>query len=165
MKTFPIALLVVAFLVTACYTPAKRIPTIPFLTDTPIPPSPTPLSQPPDGTYKTTITKEELLSTGLPDFDACENAGTFTLSVTADHWNINQTPAQGCKVMNPTFGGSWKFTGDQVTFHDDEPFGCEGDYTYKWRFNEGELRFTSVDDSACVQRVYYMSEHPWIKEK
>jgi hypothetical protein len=164
MKNFLISLLVVAFLVTACASSPKRTPTKPIPTDTPIP-TPTPLSQPPDGTYTTTLTKDELLKAGMPDFDACENAGIFTLSVTAERWNINQTAAQGCTVMNPIFGGSWKFNGDQVTFHDDAPFGCGGDYSYKWSFNGTDLRFTSVDDSACEGRVYYMSEHPWVMEK
>jgi hypothetical protein len=165
MKTFPIPLIVLAFMVTACASTPKHTPTVPAATDTPIYPTPIPLSQPPDGTYTTTITKDELISAGMPDFDACENAGTLALTVTGDRWNVNQTAAPGCTVLNPTFGGSWKFSADQVTFHDDKPFGCGADYTYKWSLNGTALRFTSVDDSACMQRVYWMSKHPWIKEK
>ncbi len=165
MKTFPIALIVVVLMVTACASTAKHTPTGPIPTDTPIPPTPTPLTQPPDGTYTPSITKDELIRAGMADALACENAGVLALTVAGDRWTIIQTAAPGCTVLNPTIKGSWKFSGDQVTFHDDAPFGCSADYIYKWSFNESGISFTSVDDSACAQRVYYMSEHPWIKEK
>ena len=96
---------------------------------------------------------------------ACENAGVLALTLAADQWSIIQTAAPGCTVLNPKWGGSLIYNADQVTFHDDEPFGCSADYTYKWFFTGSGIRFTSVDDSACAQRVYYMSKHPWVKEK
>lgn len=164
MKTFPISLIVVIFLVTACGS--RPTPTFtPYPTDTPVPPTATPYLQPPDGTYSTTITMQELIGSGMQDAEACENAGVFDLTVAGERWDVVQTAAPGCTVLNPTFGGSWHFTGNQVTFHDDAPFGCKADYTYKWSFTGSVLRFTSVDDADCVGRVDYMSMHPWDKTK
>jgi hypothetical protein len=165
MKTFPLSLILVAFVVTACASKPKRTPTLPAPTDTPIPPTSTPIPRPPDGTYSTKITKEELITAGMDEFSACENAGTLELTLAGDRWSIIQTAASGCTVLNPTFGGSVKYSADQVTFHDDNPFGCSADYTYKWFLAGPRLRFTSVDDAECVQRVYYMSQHSWSKEK
>ena len=165
MKTFSISLIVILLTVTACASHAKPTPTMPLPTDTPIPPTPTPLTRPPDGTYMTSITKQELVSAGMTETDACENAGVLSLTIAGDRWNIVQTAAAGCTVYNPKWGGTWTFSGDRVTFHEDEPFGCPGDYTYEWNFNGSRIRFTSVDDTECVQRVYYMSRHPWTKTK
>lgn len=164
MKTFPFTLIVVAFLATACASTKEHTPT-PANTDTPVPPTATPNLQPPDGTYKINITKEELTGAGMTEALACENAGVLALTAAGDRWNIIQTAAPGCTVLNPKWAGSWKFSGDQVTFHDEAPFGCPADYTYQWVFNGSSLRFTSVDDSNCPQRVYYMNKHPWVKEK
>ena len=165
MKTFRLSLIVLAFLVAACNTPAKPTPTRPAITDTPIEPTTTPIIHPPDGTYTTSITKAELITAGMTDVEACENAGLLALTVTGDGWSIIQTATPGCTVLNPTMGGSLKYSGSQVTFHDDNPFGCSADYTYKWVFTGSGLLFTSVDDAECAQRVYYMSKHPWVKEK
>jgi hypothetical protein len=162
MKTFPRALIVVVWLVTACAPHKEHTPT-PANTDTPNPPTATPIIQPPDDTYSTSITKEELLGAGMTEAYACENAGVFAMTVAGDKWNVIQTATAGCTVLNPKFGGTWKFAGDQVTFHDNAPFGCPADYTYQWTYNGSSIRFTSIDDTECPQRVYYMSEHPWVK--
>ena len=164
MKTFPLSLIIVAFVVTACASKPKRTPTAPPPTET-LEPTPTPIRRPPDGTYSTIITKEELILAGMDEYTACENAGTFELALAGDRWSIIQTAAPGCTVLNPTFGGSVKYSADQVTFHDDNPFGCNADFTYKWFLAGPRLRFTSVDDAVCVQRVYFMSQHSWGKVK
>jgi hypothetical protein len=54
--------------------------------------------------------------------------------------------------------------GDRATFHDDEPFGCGADFTYKWQTDGTRVRFTSIDDAQCEQRVYFMSTHPWTRK-
>jgi hypothetical protein len=165
MKTFPLSLIIVVFVVTACGgSKAKPTSTMPPPTETPIP-SPTPIHRPPDGTYSTQITKEELVEAGMDEYTACENAGTFDFTLTGGRWEMIQTATAGCTVLNPKFGGSVMFLADQATFHDDEPFGCIADYVYDWRFAGNTLNFTSVDDDECVQRVYFMSKHPWTKIK
>ena len=164
MKTLTLSLILIVLLVTACGSRKEPTPT-PANTDTPPPPTATPILQPPDGTYVVNITKEELTNAGLTEAEACENAGRFSLTLTGTRWNILQAPLAGCTVLNPKWGGSMKFSADQITFHDDEPFGCDADYTYQWQFSGGALRLTSVDDSTCKYRVYYMSQHPWIKVK
>ena len=105
------------------------------------------------------------MAAGVDEGTACENAGTLELTLAGDRWSIIQTAAPGCTVLNPNYGGSVKYSANQVTFHDDEPFGCSADYTYKWFFTGTRLRFTSVDDVDCEQRVYYMSQHSWGKVK
>lgn len=165
MKTVFISLIVIVLTVTACASHAKPTPTMPIPTDTPIPPTSTPLSQPPDGTYTSSITKQELITAGLSESDACENAGVLSLSVAGDRWSIIQSAAPGCTVYTPQWGGTWKFSGNRVTFHDETPLGCPPDYTYEWNFNGSRIRFASVDDSQCITRVYYLTMHPWVKEK
>jgi hypothetical protein len=164
MKTFLLSLMIVVFLVTACASHPKPTFT-PYPTDTPLPPTPTPYLQPPDGSYSTTLTMQELIGTGMLEGEACENAGVFDLTVAGERWSVVQTAAPGCTVLNPTFGGTWKFAGNRVTFHDDAPFGCKADYTYLWNFNGSLLRFTSVDDADCVGRVDYMTMHAWDVKK
>jgi hypothetical protein len=164
MKTFPFSLIVVAILVTACGSRKEPTPT-PANTDTPLPPTATPIVQMPNGTYKTSISKDELTAAGMTEAVACENAGVLALTTAGDQWSIIQTAAPGCTVFNPKWSGTWKFTGDQVTFHDETNIGCPADYTYKWSYNGSALHFTSVDDTGCAPRVYYMSTHPWVREK
>jgi hypothetical protein len=163
MKTFPLSLIVVALVVTACATRPKHIPTVPFYTETPVP-TPTNIPGPADGTYSTKITKEELISDGMEESSACENAGTFELTLAGDKWSVIQTAVAGCTVQNPKFGGSMVTTAAQVAFHDDNPFFCSADFTYKWDLVGTGLRFTSIDD-ACVWRVYFMSHRSWSRIK
>ena len=162
MKNFPIFLIIVALMVAACGSKPKRTPTRPAPTET-LEPTPTPILRPPDGTYTTKISKEELATAGMDEYTACENAGSFELTLAGARWSIIQTAAAGCTVLNPKFGGSLVFSADQVQFHDDEPFACSADYTYKWKFAGNVLRFTSVDDAECEGRVYFMSKHSWSK--
>ena len=165
MKTFRISLILLAFVVAACGSKAKHTPTMPPPTDTPVPPTPTPIPRLPDGTYSTKTTLEELVGTGMDEYTACENAGTFELTLTGARWDIIQTAAPGCTVLNPKFGGTVMFLADRANFHDDEPFGCSADFAYEWRFDGARVRFTSVDDAECAMRVYYMGQHPWSKVK
>jgi hypothetical protein len=162
MKTFPLSLIIVAFVVSACGSKPKPTPTAPPPTET-LEPTPTPIHRPPDGTYSTKITQEELITAGMDEYTACENAGTFELILAGDRWDIIQTAAPGCTVLNPKFGGSVMFLGDRASFHDDEPFGCSATFIYQWELAGDGVRFTSVDDAECVQRVYFMSQHPWVK--
>jgi hypothetical protein len=165
MKNFPLSLILVVLIVTACGSKPKPTHTSPPPTET-LEPTATPILRPSDGTYATKITKEELMIAGMDESMACENAGKFELTLSGDRWDIVQTAAEGCTVLNPTFGGSVVFTADQAAFHDDEPFGClSDDYIYKWRPAGSGLRFTVFDDAQCVTRVYFMSQYPWIRTK
>jgi len=162
MKILPLSLLIIALVVSACASKPKPTPTRPPPTETLVP-TPTPIRRPPDGTYTTKITQQELITAGMDEYTACENAGTFELTITADRWDIIQTAAPGCTVLNPKFGGAVMFLGDQASFHDDEPFGCSADYTYQWDFTGNVLRFSTFNDVDCTQRAYFMSKHPWGK--
>ena len=129
--------------------------------NTPTPP-PAVLTPPPDGVYTKTITKAEEINHGMSEGDACEIAGTNTLTVTGDRWTLNQVPEPGCTVANTSISGSWKFTGDQVAFHEDRYIGCDIDSTYKWSFDGTVLILTQVQDS-CPLRIVVNTLRPWVK--
>ncbi len=125
--------------------------------------APKAVQRPPNGTYVTTITKAELISGGMTDRGACENAGTYSFSVNGDHWTSSQTPAPGCRLENATDSGTWTFSGDQVTFHEDQYLGCTQTYTYQWSFDGSALNFTPIADT-CAPRVTIESSHSWVKQ-
>ena len=118
----------------------------------------------PDGNYTTTVAVEDMINVGMSPARSCENAGTFTLTVTGGTWNLVQVAAPGCVVKNPTLSGTWKFHGDEVTFTDNIQGGRGPSYTYKWMFDGTELRFTRVDD-IVVTRIVYLTTYPWILQK
>lgn len=123
---------------------------------------PEPAQQLPDGAYITTVTVEDMNNIGMPAERVCENAGTFTLTVTGKNWSIFQTAAPGCIVKNPSWSGTVKFCGDEAIFTDDIQGGDS--YTYKWAFDGAELRFTRIDDIR-VFRIVYLTTYPWVLQK
>ena len=124
---------------------------------------PEPEQQLPDGVYTTTITVADWANNGLPPETACENVGTFNLTVTGSKWSMFQTAAPGCEVYNPSQSGSVKFCGDEARFTDDIQNSCDH-FTYKWTFDGTELRFTRVDDN-CAHRLVWMTTYPWVLRK
>jgi len=159
------AVLIMGFLVGCggtAPTPAAEPPTATSAPEQAVA-TPTAPLQPPDGTYTTTITEEEV-GQSVPEQYVCENAGTFTLTVSGDHWSLSQVAAPGCTVADPENSGSWEFSGNQVTFHADQGFGCSQAFTYEWSFEGTELRFTTVEDT-CPPRVVYLSTHPWVRQE
>lgn len=121
---------------------------------------PEPEQKLPDGAYTTTIAVEELTSIGMPPDGACENAGTFALTVTGNKWSMFQAAAPGCIVTNPSWSGTWKFCGDQVVFTDDGG----GSYTYKWAFDGTGIRFARAEDYV-PHRIVMMTTYPWVLQK
>ena len=153
---FPMLVLATIMLATsACGSRTSPTPTLEEPTQTVPADTPTPFPQPPDGSYTASITKDDATGAGLSSQLACENAGTLRFTIKGDRWSVLQTPAPDCTVMNPSFSGSWTFSGPLVTFHDDVPDpdpNCPNDYKYKWDFDGTELRFTPVED-RCPPRV------------
>ena len=123
---------------------------------------PEPEQQLPDGAYTTTVAVEDMTNIGMPPDKACENAGTFTLTVTGGQWSMFQTAAPGCVVQNPSWSSTWTFCGDQVTFTDEFQSGSR--YTYKWAFDGAELRFSRVNDISAT-RIVWMTTYPWVLQK
>jgi hypothetical protein len=124
---------------------------------------PQPEQQLPDGVYTTTITVADWTVNGLPPETACENVGTFNLTVTGSKWSMFQTAAPDCEVYNPSQSGSVKFCGDEARFTDDIQNSCDH-FTYKWAFDGTELRFTKVDDCG-LHRIVWMATYPYILQK
>jgi hypothetical protein len=120
---------------------------------------PKPAQQLPDGTYTATVTIEDMTDIGMTQAISCENAGTFTLTVTGKKWSFFQTAAPGCIVKNPSWSGTWKFCGDEAKFKDNG-----SSYTYKWAFDGVELRFTRVNDTTAT-RIVWMTNYPWVLYK
>jgi len=158
--------LVLALLVLAGCSPAS-IPT-PTTTltpaNTPAGPTSQPQSKIPDGIYSTEITKDEMVSLGANQSFICENAGTFSLTITGDQWSALQTALPGCTVQWPTDQGSLAFSGDQITFNGSgQNNGCSSVFTYQWSLNGSELHFSVVDDS-CTARMFSMIRHSWVQK-
>jgi hypothetical protein len=122
-----------------------------------------PEQQLPDGVYTTTITVEDWDNLGMPPEDACENVGTFNLTVTGSTWSAFQTAAPGCEVYNPSWSGSWKFSGDKVKITEEIQGSCRT-CTYQWAFDGTELRFARVKDK-CQYRIARMTTYPWVLQK
>jgi hypothetical protein len=120
---------------------------------------PKPAQPLPDGAYTTTVTIEDMTDIGMTQTISCENAGTFTLTVTGKKWSFFQTAAPGCVVKNPSWSGTWKFCGDEATFTE-----SGSRYTYKWAFDGAELRFTRVNDTTAT-RIVWMTNYPWVLQK
>lgn len=145
---------------------AKPTPTpTPTSMPTPVPtPTATPVSQPPDGTYTTSVTKDEISKGGTSNAYVCENAGTYTMTVAADHWSTLQAAVPGCTVSNPNDSGTWKFTGSQVVFNEDTSLGCTTVYTYTWTYQDKQMGFT-VGKDDCAPRVTVLTAHQWGKQQ
>jgi hypothetical protein len=127
----------------------------------PDPPTATPrLSTLPEGSYTTTITKDDFNKTVLSDSEKCEQIGTYTLTVAGERWFFHQEAAPECTVQWPEWSGSWEFASDKVTFQDDlDP----APYTYQWHFDGVELSFTKVQDGNPF-RSLWLASHPWMKQ-
>lgn len=110
------------------------------------------------------MTKEELTSNGWDEGDACDLAGTYSLAVIGDQWTINQTPVSGCTLRRNMISGTWRISGEQVSFHEDRNAGCPQDYVYKWSFQGSELQLTQVQDT-CSARIVLLTNHSWVKAK
>ena len=119
---------------------------------------------PPNATFDGGVSVDQLLKAGLTRKDACENAGSFTLSLSGNRYTFTQFGEPGCVVQDPLITGSWKLTGNQAIFDDDDGGGCSRTYTYGYSFDGHVLRFIAMDD-ACTERVLYLTLEPWVLEK
>jgi hypothetical protein len=124
---------------------------------------PEPEQQLPDGVYTTSVMVEDWANNGLSPELACENVGTFALTLAGSKWSMFQTAAPGCEVYNPSWSGSVKFCGDEARFTDEIRSSCD-QFTYKWTFDGTELRFTKVEECGS-HRIVWMSTHPYILQK
>ena len=117
-----------------------------------------------EGTYTTTVTKEDIASHGISGHDICENAGTFTLQLAPTFWTRKQVGLPDCTLEHPSSGGAWRVVGDEIQFTDYQPFGCPATPSfYRWKLDSDTLVFERVSDD-CPFNYYILASHPWVKQ-
>jgi hypothetical protein len=129
----------------------------------------------PDGIYRFTITKDDLLrfdpNTDPGGID--ENTGTFT--VTLRHGWFSMLERADHPIFTPLGVGTYSGTGDQVVFDVLEPtFNAIHTPPMRWTFDGHSLRFrflgcadlNELDPSApnlCQDIKTVYEAHPWVK--
>ncbi len=121
--------------------------------------------RPPDllGTYVTeAFTVAELTGQGFTQAAACENAGPWMIVLSEKgFFSGNVLSEAGCTYHNPFVTGSWRLSGERVTFRDTQDLGCGlEEYAYTYKLNGDSLTFSPVKDS-CPERVYLFTTHAW----
>lgn len=121
--------------------------------------------RPPDllGTYTTeAFTVAELTRQGFSPAVACESSGPWMIVFSEKgFFSGNVLSEEGCTYQNPFVTGSWRLSGERITFRDSQDLGCGLEaYSYTYRLRDGALTFSPVKDS-CSERVYLFTTHAW----
>jgi TRAP-type C4-dicarboxylate transport system substrate-binding protein len=104
-----------------------------------------------NGTYRTTLTVEELETAGADHAAAVSNSGLWTITLVDGRYS----DFAGCEASYSISGHTFSLTWDQFT-------DCTGDFSAMWSLRDGKLRFTNVAATAAVDRAIW-GLHPWIK--
>src|SRR6266542_3964190 len=136
----------------------------------PPPPSPTPTGAVPpipEGTYRTTVTLDDLTRFGAPKDDT-EDAGTFTVVLRdgAFFWHERATHP----IFNPVSVGSYAGSGDRVQFTIEAPTdGAAPLSDLTWHADGGAVSFSldrctgpaASDPAFCGFQKALFTAHPW----
>ncbi len=117
------------------------------------------------GTYTTApFTVAELTGHGFTPAAACENSGPWLMVFSERGFFSGNVDAEaGCTYQNPFVTGSWRLSGQQLTFRDSQDLGCGlEEYSYTYRLKDGVLTLSPVSDS-CLERVYVFTTQAWKK--
>jgi TRAP-type C4-dicarboxylate transport system substrate-binding protein len=114
----------------------------------------------PDGVYRITVSREDLLSAGVLPSEAAANGGTHTLTVRGEEWTwhaeLESAPAGGCTV-------TVSYSGERVSFSMNVAPNCgRTEWTAVWTFSNGELGFTDIQPDDVLYEALFGSE-PWTK--
>lgn len=115
------------------------------------------------GTYRTEpFTVAELTQHGFTPAAACENSGPWLMVFSErGFFSGNFLSEKGCTYQNPFVTGSWRLSGQQLTFRDSQDLGCGlEEYSYTYHLKNGTLTFSPVKDS-CTERVYLFTTYAW----
>lgn len=93
----------------------------------------------------------------------CENAGEYTLTLSAELWELRQVPLAGCVSTQPTFSGDWRLAGDQIRFRWNSFRGCSLTSVYAWKLVGASLSLAMVDDD-CLPRIVMLKSLPWVRQ-
>jgi TRAP-type C4-dicarboxylate transport system substrate-binding protein len=95
----------------------------------------------PDGTYKVSRTKEELLEAGVNQTDATNNAGDWTWRFDGDRGSWAVDHPSGFHEVCPV---TYEVRGDRVRMN----MECGGWYDFRWTLDGDQLSVTFVDGSV-----------------
>jgi len=106
------------------------------------------------GSFTTSLALEDF------DTDQCNNAGSWTLTISGTRFNLNQAPLTGCHPRVTSVAGDAFGNDDQIQFTEDSNNGCARTDTYRWAPAGDQVRFTMVADS-CAPRIIILTKNPW----
>jgi hypothetical protein len=120
-------------------------------------------ASPPNGTYRTTFTADQLRGPGIGPKQRRENAGAWTLKLANGKWSLTlESTAPG---NSGVLAGRYSGSGQTVTFRHEKPAGVAGvAVKVGWAFVGTSLHFnwvSGVNVPAPVVKVVW-TRHPWI---
>jgi hypothetical protein len=120
-------------------------------------------ASPPNGTYRTTFTAEQLRGPGIGPKQRNQNAGTWTLKLANGKWSLALKAA--VPGNSGVLAGSYSGSGQTVTFLHQKPAGVAGvAVKVAWSFDGTALHFrwiSGVKVPAPVIKVVW-TRHPWV---
>jgi hypothetical protein len=119
-------------------------------------------ASPPNGTYRTTFTADQLRGPGVGPKQRRENAGTWTLTLADGKWSLAlKATAPG---NSGVLAGSYSGSGQTLTFLHQKPAGVAGvAVKVAWTFDGKSLHLkwvSGVKVPAPVVKVVW-TRHPW----
>jgi TRAP-type C4-dicarboxylate transport system substrate-binding protein len=117
-----------------------------------------PIGLVPDGTYKQSVTKEQLIARGANETDATNNAGDWTWTFDGTHgsWVLDHPSGQH-EVCDVTYAA----VGDHVQMS----MGCGGEMDFRWTLDGDQLNVTIVGPGTAydVTANQAILGGPWTK--
>jgi hypothetical protein len=129
-------------------------------------PAPSPAAALPDGTYRMTLTADDISRFGGPADDA-EDAGTYTIVLNRGRFFWHQ---RGGQIFNPLSVGSYTGTGREVAFTVDAPANYAAPLSpLTWRRDGGGIAFAldrctgpaAHDPKFCGVQKAIFTAHLW----
>jgi hypothetical protein len=113
-----------------------------------------------DGDWSSSYTNETLRTAGVPEAELCEYSGTHQYTFLGSRWALLRTALPSCgPPKKGSASGSFTVSGSAVTFTERDPIaGCSADYIYRFRLQDGTLRFEGVQDDCVVRRIVLVTQ-------
>lgn len=143
-------------------SPATPAPTaISTLAASASPAGTSPASTLPAGIYVTSISLDDLRGK-IPEHELCENAGAFTLTFSTDGtWTLAQEAVAGCTLIAPIGTGTYRTSDGRLQMTQDDPFGCDRDFSLAFARSGATLTFSDAIDRDCIERELIYTVNPW----